>query len=110
MKSDSVFILHIVDSIDQIMEYTDGLSGDEFKNNRLVQDAVIRNFEIIGEASKQISTDTRTNHPDIPWGSMAGMRDKLIHNYLGVDLNIVWNTITEVLPNLRSDLIGIADD
>ncbi|WP_340103962.1 HepT-like ribonuclease domain-containing protein [Rhodohalobacter sp. 8-1] len=93
MKSDKVYVLHIIDSIDQIVEYTDQIHRDEFKENRLIQDAVVRNFEIIGEAAKNISNRTREKYSYIPWEQMAGMRDKLIRNYMSVDLNAVWNTI-----------------
>lgn len=104
MKNDRSYILHIIDSIDQIFEYIDQVSVSEFKASRLIQDAVIRNFEIIGEAAKQVSTKTREEFKDVPWKKMAGMRDKLIHNYMGVDLGAVWNTIQEILPALREDL------
>lgn len=103
MKNDRAYILHIIDSIDQILEYTDQLSFSEFKESRLVQDAAVRNFEIIGEATKQVSTKTREAFEEIRWKSMAGMRDILIHNYMGVDLDVVWRTIG-ALPQLRKDL------
>ena len=103
MKNDRAYILQIIDSIDQILEYTDHLSKSEFNESRLVQDAVVRNFEIIGEASKQVSEETKTKSEEIRWKSMAGMRDILIHNYMGVDLDVVWKTIA-ALPKLRKDL------
>jgi uncharacterized protein with HEPN domain len=89
MKSDKIYILHMIDSMDQISEYTDQISTEEFKSNRFIQDAVVRNFEVIGEAAKNISDQTRETYPHIPWKNMAGMRDKLIHNYMGVDLDAV---------------------
>lgn len=73
MRNDRNYILHIIDSIDQILEYTDQLSISEFRESRLVQDAVVRNFEIIGEATKQVSTETRKEFEEIRWKSMAGM-------------------------------------
>lgn len=109
MKSDKIYILHIVDSIDQIFEYTKGLTFKNFENNRLIQDAVIRNFEIIGEASKNISSETKDRFNQIPWKNMAGMRDKLIHNYMGVDLSAVWNTIEDILTPLRTELSEIIE-
>ena len=110
MKSDGVYIHHIIDAVDQIMEYTQGVNKNDFQKSRMIQDAVIRNFEIIGEATKQVSDSTRSNFPDVPWKNMAGMRDKLIHDYMGVDLDAIWNTIEEMLPNLRGDLQKIADE
>lgn len=85
-KSNLYYLLHIKDCILKIEEYTDSLNQQNFLKNSLVQDAVIRNFEIIGEAAKQLSKEFRLKYPDIPWKSMAGLRDKLIHDYIGVDL------------------------
>jgi uncharacterized protein with HEPN domain len=107
MKSDKIYILHIIDSMDQISEYTDQVSPEEFKENRLIQDAVIRNFEIIGEAAKNVSSRSREQFSQIPWKNMAGMRDKLIHNYMGVDLDAVWNTITDIIPSMRKKLAEV---
>ncbi|TVQ15099.1 MAG: DUF86 domain-containing protein [Balneolaceae bacterium] len=101
MKSDKIYILHIIDSMDQINEYTAQISPEEFKENRLIQDAVVRNFEIMGEAAKNVSNQTREKYSQIPWKNMAGMRDKLIHNYMGVDLDAVWNTIHDIIPSMR---------
>jgi len=107
MKSDKIYILHIIDSMDQISDYTDQISPEEFKDNRLIQDAVVRNFEIIGEADKNVSDQTRDRFSLIPWKKMAGMRDKLIHNYMGVDLDAVWNTIEEIIPSMRQELQNV---
>lgn len=100
MKEDIVFLKHIQESISVILEFTEGLTLTEFQNNRLVRDATIRNLEIIGEASKKISSDTRFNYPDIPFRNMAGMRDKLIHHYFGVDIPAVWAVVEDILPIL----------
>lgn len=104
MKHDSVYLSNILDSIDRILEYTDGMSHKKFKESNIVQDAVIRNFEIIGEATKNISPELRNKANHIPWKNMAGMRDKLIHNYMGVDLDAVWHTINDILPSLRKKI------
>jgi len=109
MKSDKIYIFHIIESMDQISEYTDQILPSEFKENRLIQDAVVRNFEIIGEAAKNVSNQTRGKYSQIPWKQMAGMRDKLIHNYMGVDLDAVWNTIDEIIPSMRSELHKVID-
>jgi uncharacterized protein with HEPN domain len=101
IKNDLTYIDHILDSIRKINEFSDGLSLKDFKANELVQDAIIRNIEIIGEASKKISTDTKQTYYKIPWKEIAGMRDKLIHDYLGVDVTVVWKTIKEDIPTLE---------
>jgi uncharacterized protein with HEPN domain len=72
-----------------------------------VQDAVIRNFEIIGEATKRLSKNFRSENTDIPWKKIAGMRDILIHDYLGIDIYSVWNAIEQNLPELKQQLIRI---
>ena len=99
-----VYIEHILDCIRKIKEFTNGLSLKDFSVNELVQDAVIRNIEIIGEASKKISSDTKQIFYEIPWREIAGMRDKLIHDYLGVDVEVVWRTITEDIPILEKQI------
>lgn len=99
-KDDSVFLNHIVDGAKLIGEYLAGASRDGFVANRMLQDAVIRELEVIGEATKNISEDLRSKYPDIPWNKMSGMRDKLIHAYFGVDLDAVWDTATKDIPEL----------
>lgn len=104
VKDDLAYIEHILDCIRKIKEFSEGLSFKEFSGNELVQDAVIRNIEIIGEASKKISSDTKRIYLDIPWKEIAGMRDKLIHDYLGVDVEVVWRTIKEDVPMLERQI------
>lgn len=88
MKRDVAYLSHIRDAARRIQDYTrDG--QEAFMASTLIQDAVIRNLEIIGEATKALSPVFRKQHPNIPWSSMAGMRDVLIHGYMGVDLKIV---------------------
>jgi uncharacterized protein with HEPN domain len=101
IKDDLAYIDHILDCIRKINEFSNGLSMKEFKINELVQDAIIRNIEIIGEASKKISQNTKKTYYKIPWKEIAGMRDKLIHDYLGVDVSVVWKTIKEDIPTLE---------
>ena len=103
-KDESAYIEHIRDSILRIEKYTNEMSESEFKSNELVQDAVIRQLQIIGEAAKKLSDGTRTSYPDVQWKDIAGMRDKLIHDYFGVDLGAVWDTVTNDLPGLRKAL------
>lgn len=99
MKDDQVYLQHIHDAIERIRGYTTG-GRAAFLASRQVQDAVVRNLEIIGEAVKHLSTTLREQHPDIPWQRVAGMRDELIHEYFGVDSQLVWNVVEQHLPPL----------
>ena len=101
MKDDSVYLAHILAAISKIETFTLDITKADFEKSILIQDAVIRNFEIIGEATKKISRNFSQSHPDIPWQDMAGMRDKLIHDYIDVDLDVVWKTIEIDIPLLK---------
>lgn len=107
MKDDSIYIDHILLSIKNILNYTKNISKEEFAKNTLIQDAVIRNFEIIDEATKKISFDFKQVHFEVPWKEMAGMRDKLIHDYIGIDIQVIWDTIQQDIPNLQKIIKGI---
>jgi uncharacterized protein with HEPN domain len=107
IKDDLAYIDHIIDCIRKIKKFSSGLEFNDFKTNELVQDAIIRNIEIIGEASKKISSDTKQAYSNIPWKEIAGMRDKLIHDYLGIDIKVIWKTINEDIPILENLITGI---
>ena len=108
MKKDNyIYIEHIQTSVNKILEYTKNMSKEQFLQKDIVQDAVIRNFEIIGEATKQLSKDFRKKHNAIPWKDIAGMRDILIHDYIGVDIWAVWETVKKYVPKLNSDIKSI---
>lgn len=103
MRDDRLYLSNIKECIDRIESYT--LDGKEaFLQTTIIQDAVIRNFEIIGEATKRLSPEIRTAYPDVPWQQVAGFRDVLIHDYLKVNLNRVWGVIEQNLPQLKATI------
>ncbi|NBD17701.1 MAG: DUF86 domain-containing protein [Cyanobacteria bacterium] len=109
MKNELLYLSNIKDCIENIEAYT--IEGKEvFLQNRMMQDAVIRNLEIIGEATKLLSSETREQYPNVPWRRMAGLRDVLIHNYLRVDLEEVWMIVETNLPDLKSKINQIIID
>lgn len=109
MKDDRIYLLHIRDAIQYIGEYT--VAGQEsFLADRKTQDAVVRNLEILGEATKRLSLSLKDAHPDISWKPMAGMRDKLIHDYFGIDLKLVWDVVERDLPTLQIKILKILED
>ncbi|MBI5739113.1 MAG: DUF86 domain-containing protein [Nitrospirae bacterium] len=95
------YINDILTSIKEVDEFTKGMTPDDFYKDRKTINAVIRSLEVLGEASGKISDDIKSKAPNIPWGKMTGMRNKLIHEYFGVDLEIVWTVIKEDLPPIK---------
>lgn len=101
MKQESAYLRHILDSIARIEMYTRGGRGS-FDGDPMIQDAVVRNLEIIGEAVKHLSAKERARQPAIPWTSIAGFRDILIHEYFGIRLATVWDVVEHRLPPLKA--------
>ncbi|HMB46581.1 MAG TPA: DUF86 domain-containing protein [Candidatus Methanoperedens sp.] len=108
-KNDSVYLRHILNSIERIEDYTEGMVKDDFLSSNLVQDGTIRQIEIIGEATKNLSKNIREKYSQISWSDIAGMRDRLIHHYFGVNLNAVWDTVKIDLPILKDEILVILD-
>jgi len=103
-QGDSLFLHHILDAIARIEQYVQGLDREDFDENLLVQDGVIRQITVIGEAVKLLSNDLRDEYAHVPWQDIAGMRDKLIHRYFGIDLETIWLTVQDDLPVLKSEV------
>jgi len=101
------FLEHILDAIQNIEAYTKGFREDDFFGNKLVQDGVVRNLEIIGEATKRLPEAIKSGYPQIEWRKIAGMRDVLIHDYFGVDLEKVWGVVKSRIPELKSVVSNI---
>ena len=104
VKQPKVFLQHIIDSIILIEKYLEGKDKEAFLSSQQLQDAIFRRLEIIGEAVKNLPKDIIKKHPDLPWKQIAGMRDILIHQYFGVDLDLTWEVIIVELPILKSKL------
>ena len=106
MKDDRLYLIHILECIEKIEVYT-AEGRAHFMDSTLPQDAVIRNLEIIGEAVKHISGTVKETSPDIPWKQIAGLRDLLIHHYMGVNLDEVWNIVVNDIPALKIAIISL---
>lgn len=104
-----LYLDDILEAIDKIERYTEGLNFEQFRKDDKTGDAVIRNFSVIGEGVKNIPPGVRKKYPDIPWKIIAGMRDKLVHQYFGIRYDVVWETIELRLPSLRVDIKKILD-
>ena len=105
-RSERLYLTDIRDAIDRILDYTSKERGDFIAGPR-TQDAVGRDIEIIGEATRGVSDATRSAHPEIPWRDMADMRNKVIHDYFRTDLEVVWDVVTNDLPPLRQQIDGL---
>ena len=105
-RSDSDWIIDIIEAARRIHSYCCGLNYEQFLQDTKTQDAVVRNIEIMGEAAKNLSEAFRQRHPNIPWRNIFGMRDRLIHHYFGVNWDIVWNVAQQDIPTLLDQFNG----
>ena len=103
-KDNITYLEHILDRANKIIQFTEGMDENDFLNDEKTQSAVIRELEVIGEATKRISEDYKNKHNEIPWKLMSGMRDVLIHDYEGIDPYTVWDTIQQNIPTLIEQL------
>ncbi len=103
MKDDRLYLLHIQECISKIEEYTQAGEADFFKDPK-TQDAVIRNLQILSESSQRLSADLKEGHPEVSWRKIAGFRNVLVHNYLGINLRTVWEIVKRDLPELKQQV------
>jgi uncharacterized protein with HEPN domain len=108
-KEYSVYLEDIIKAMDKIEDYIEGLSLEELREDTKTFEAVIWNFTVLGEAVKGVPEEVRAQAPEIPWKEMAGMRDKLIHQYSEIDINIVWEAIQKRFKQIKPQLMDLLD-
>lgn len=109
-RDDLLYLQNILDAIGRVETYVAGFDQENFQNNLLVQDGVIRQITIMGEATKLLSSELRGRYSQIPWRQIARMRDTLIHRYFGVDIEQVWLTVRDDLPALKTEIARMIDE
>ncbi len=98
------YLRHILDEADYLLQHSKGLTREEFLKDETVKRAFVRSIEIIGEAVKNVNPELRNRYPDVEWRAMAGMRDRVVHNYFGVDYDIVWDVVVRKMPGLSRQI------
>ena len=106
----TVFLKHILDCIGKVERYLQGYDFEKFQNDELVTDAVVRNVEIIGEASNNLTRDFRSKNPNIEWQKIIATRNRIVHGYATVDMEIIWNITQSNLPSLKTEIEKILEN
>jgi len=107
MRRDDALLLDMLLACRKLVRFTQGLTADAFQQNELVQSAVIREFQVLGDAARLVTDATEQNHPQIPWRAIAGMRNRLVHAYFDIRLDAVWDTVQNDIPQLLTTLESV---
>lgn len=106
-RHDRLYLYDIIECCDRAAEYINGVSEEDYQVNPMLQDALVRNIEVVGEAVKNLSPGLKERNPNIAWSQIARMRDKIAHHYFRINLDVVWKTATDDLPDLRPQIVAI---
>lgn len=106
MNKDLAYLQHMLLAVEHIVSYSQN-NKTYFMDSELVRDAVVRNFQIMGEACKKVSSKTVSDYPDVPWSKIAKFRDKLVHDYFGINYDLLWDVIEKELPKIEVQLVTI---
>lgn len=107
MWRDDAWLLDMLTAAGRAAEHAEGLTRDSFLESRLHQDAIARQLEVLGEAARNVSDEVREEHAEIPWAKVGGMKNRLVHEYFRVDLDVVWSVVTDELPDLMEQLARV---
>lgn len=107
MKDNKIYLEDIISSIKKIEKYINNVSFEEFPDNEMIVDAVVRNLEIIGEAARNLDDDFKETNSHIPWRNMIGLRNIMIHEYFGIDLNIIWKIVTDDITKTKPEILKL---
>ena len=110
MRNHSLCLTDILEALESIQSFVEGMGFEDFKQDNKTSSAVIRKFEVIGEAAKRVPESIKQKYPSVPWKEMAGMRDKLIHFYFGVNYDLLWQTIKNRIPEIKPVISQILRD
>lgn len=113
MEKDKVYLQHLIDEVNRISKFLEGVRKEEFVNSQEITEkhyAIVRSLEIIGEAASKVSQNTKDKNEDIPWRLMSDMRNKVIHEYMNVDYDVVWETSVNDLPPLKDKFVQILNN